>query len=358
MIALGKNARPAPFHEERFRMSTPAPHFDPAGLIEAKGSIDAADLLTLRQGVFRDGVVDRAEAETIFRLDRRCSPKAPVWGEFYVDSLTDYFVWKSQPPKYVDEAGARFLIDNITRDGRIDGKPELELLVNIVHWAESVPEDLIVLMLQAVKDSVLTPDRAAYGQGRNAGVVTAADVALVRRAIYAPAGEGSFTVTRREAEMIFAINNATVASKNDPGWQDLFVKAIANYLMFPRGAPKALPAEAYNRREAWLEERRGVGRLLADIGRNAASLNFAEGWTSWDPFGSRAAAERKAQEDARLHEAMTRESIDEAEARWLLDRIAEDDTVHESEVALLKFIRDNSPNVHPLLQALFRQVKL
>ncbi len=339
-------------------MNTPAPHLDPAAVIEAKGSINAEDLLTLRQSVFRDGVVDRREAEMIFRLDQSCSDKAPVWGEFYVDSLTDYFVWKSKPPKYVDEAGARFLIDNITRDGRIDGKSELELLVNIVHWADSVPEELNVLMLQAVKDSVLTPDQAAYGQGRNAGVVTASDVALVRRAIYAPASEGSYTVTKREAEMIFAINNATVASENDPGWQDLFVKAIANYLMFPRSAPKALSAEEYNRRDAWLEERRGVGRLLADVGRNIASFNVADGWASWDPFGSRAAAERKAQEDARLHESMSRESIDEGEARWLLERIAEDDMVHENEIALLKFIRDNSPNVHPLLQELFRQVKL
>jgi len=165
-------------------------------------------------------------------------------------------------------------------------------------------------------------------------------------------------VTKREAEMIFAINNATVASENDPGWQDLFVKAIANYLMFPRSAPKALSAEEYNRRDAWLEERRGVGRLLADVGRNIASFNVADGWASWDPFGSRAAAERKAQEDARLHESMSRESIDEGEARWLLERIAEDDMVHENEIALLKFIRDNSPNVHPLLQELFRQVKL
>jgi hypothetical protein len=358
MMPRGKTAQFRAFFEWKDRMTKAAVHIDPVDVIEAKGSITADDLLTLRQSVFRDGVVDRAEAETIFRLDRNCIEKAAVWTEFYVDSLTDYFVWKSKPPKYVDDAGARFLIENITHDGRIDGKTELELLVNIVHWADSVPEDVILLMLEAVKDSVLTPDRALYGHGRNAGVVTEGDVRLVRRAIYAPGGEGSYVVTRREAEMIFAINNATVASENDPGWQDLFVKAIANHMMFPRGAPKALSADEYNRRDAWLEERRGVGRLLADVGRNVASLNLAEGWASWDPFGSRAAAERKTAEDARTRDALSRESIDEAEARWLLARIAEDDMVHENEVALLKFIRDNSPSVHPLLQTLFQKTGL
>jgi len=339
-------------------MNTPVPNIDPAAVMEAKGSINADDLLVLRQSVFRDGVVDRQEAETIFRLDTTCSEKAAVWYEFYVDALTDYFVWSATPPKYVSKENARFLIDNITRDGHIDSASEVELLVNIVHWADQVPEDLIVLMLQAVKDSVLTPDQAAYGHGRNAGVVTAADVVLVRRAIYAPGGEGGYTVTRREAEMIFDINNATVASDNDPAWQDLFVKAIANYLMFPRSAPKVLSVDEYNKREDWLEERRGVGRLLADVGRNVASFNVAEGWASWDPFGHRAAEERKAREDAETREALARESIDEAEARWLLQRMSQDDVLHENERALLKFIRDNSPNVHPLLSELFDQIEL
>ena len=334
-------------------MSRPVPNIDPVGVIEAKGSIAADDLLTLRRGVFRDGVVSRSEAEAIFRLDRTCAEKAAVWSEFYVDSLTDYFVWKSEPPKHVDEAGARFLIDNVTVDGRIADKTELELLVNIVHWAESVPESLILLMLQAVKESVLTPFRAPYGRGRNAGTVTATDVQIVRRAIYAPGGGGSYTVTRREAELIFDINDATVGSGNDAGWQDLFVKAIASHLMFPRSAPKPISAEAYNRREAWLEESRGVGRLLAEVGRNAARFNLADGWSSWDPFGTRAAEARKAEEDSRMRDALARESIDQAEARWLLTRIAGDGAVHPNEIALLKFIRANAPSVHPLLEEAF-----
>ena len=339
-------------------MSKPAENLDPVGVIEAKGSISADDLLMLRRSVFKDGVVDRSEADAIFRLDRTCSEKAAVWREFYVDTLTDYFVWKSEPPKYVDEDSAKYLIDQIVHDGHIDGSTELELLVNIVHWAVLVPEDLIVLMLQAIRESVLTPDKALYGQGRNAGVVTAVDVQLVRRAIHAPGSGGSITVTRREADLIFDINNGTVASENDEGWQDVFVKAIANHLMFPRPAPEPISAEDYERREVWLEQSRGVGRMLADVGRNVATLNLAEGWSAWDPFGTRTAAEMKAQEDKEIHEALVRESIDEPEARWLLGRIAEDETVHENERALLKFIRDNSPNVHPLLADLFKQVSL
>lgn len=339
-------------------MNKPAATLDPVGVIEAKGSISSDDLLILRQSVFKDGVVDLSEVDAIFSLDRSCSEKASVWDEFYVDSLTDFFVWKTKPPKYVSEENAAYLIENIAQNGRIDGGTALELLVNIVHWSVSVPEDLIVLMLQAVKDSVLNPDHASYGQGRMPGVVTEIDTQFVRRAIYATGSGGSITVTRREADVIFDINNETIAAENDPGWQDLFVKAIANHLMFPRPAPATLSAEEYGRRDDWLEESRGVGRLLSEVGRNVASLNLSEGWASWDPFGSREAAAQKAADDSRMHEALTRESIDEPEARWLLGRIAEDDTVHENEIALLTFIRDNSPKVHPLLQELFKQVSL
>ena len=326
--------------------------------IESKGSITSDDVLALRQGIFQDGVVSVMEAETIFRLDHACVDKVPIWSEFYVDSLTDFFVWKSDPPKYVSEEQAKFLIEQTTHDGDIDGLTELELLVNIVHWSVSCPDTLVSLVLRAVKDSVLEPDEALYGHGRKPGVVTAADVHLIRRAIYAGGGGGGYTVTQREADLLFDLNNESIAEENHETWQDLFVKATANFLMFPQGAPVAPTAEAYKRREAWLEERRGVGRLLTEVGRNLASFNLAEGWREMDLFGSKDAEEQKAKDDASMREALARESIDEPEARWLLRRIAEDDVIHENERALLSFIRSNSPNVHPLLAELFEQTGL
>ena len=41
----------------------------PVGEIAAKGSISDEDVLRLRREVFRDGVVDRVEAEAVFRLN-------------------------------------------------------------------------------------------------------------------------------------------------------------------------------------------------------------------------------------------------------------------------------------------------
>ena len=326
--------------------------------IEASGAITAQDVLALRQNMFRDGIVDEREAAIIFHLDQHCIDKAPVWKEFYVDSLTDYFVWKSDPAKYVSEEQAKFLLDHIAHDEKVDGLTELELLTNIAHWAISCPEPLIAQLLAAVKESVLKPEEAHFGQNRKPGVITATDVYIIRRAIYGDGSGGGFTVTRREADLIFDLNNETVAAENYEGWWDLFVKAIANHLMYPRGASPIVPPEEIKRREAWLEERRGVGRLLMEVGRNVATFNIAEGWRAMDLFGAGDAAEQKAREDARIKEAFERESIDESEARWLLSRIAEDDIVHENERALLTFIRGNATNVHPLLTEFFTNTGL
>ncbi len=329
---------------------------NPIEEIVAKGAIGAEDVARLRREVFADGVVDRTEAEHVFRLEELCAAKDPAWRAFYVDALTDHFVWRAEPRGYVNDENAQFLIDNIVGDGRVDGVTELELLINIVHRAQSCPDTLVLFVLEAVRDSVLDPDKAVYGHGRRPHVIDPADVEIMRKVIYAGASGGGFTVTRREADLIFDLNDATIAAENAPGWRDLFVKAIANYLMFPSGAPSVPDAEEHRRREAWMEEKRGVGRLLMDVGRILGGLKFDRTWADADPLGARQAGREAERCEARLQEALGRESIDEEEARWLVDRIDEDGVLQRNERDLLAFVRENAPHVHPLLKELFAKV--
>jgi hypothetical protein len=334
----------------------------------ARGSITADDVLQLRRAVFANGVVERAEAEAVFRLDRVCSTKAPEWARFYVDALTDFFVWQTEPRGYVDQDLANFLAGSVLHDEHIDSTSELELLINVVHWAVSCPAGLSLLVLKAVKESVLTPETASYGSNRPPKVISPADVEIMRRAIYAPGSPGGFTVTREEAELMFALSDATADSENAPSWDDLFAKAVANYLMFPRGAPVVPSAEEVKRRERWLQERRGVGALLMDVakesGRSVGQFakmdlsKLGDAYEDVDPFGR--VADRKAQEQeaGRVREALSREAIDEGEANWLIGKINADGMVHENERALLRFIKENSPSIHPALSQILEKAGL
>ncbi len=321
----------------------------------AKGSISAEDILRLRREVFRDGVCDRGEAEAVFELDTACAEKDPAWREFYVDALTDHFVWKADPRKYVNDDKARFLIGHIVKDGRIDQGSELELLINVVHWSESCPASLAVFVLEAVRESILTPETACYGSNRPPAIISPADVEIIRKVIYAGAGGGGFTVDRREADLIFELNDATLEQDNAESWSDLFVKAIANHLMFPRGAPVVPDAAEVKRREAWLAERRGVGDLMKGVGKAVlrADIPVGEAWRELDPLGRQRAKEQREREEAQTREALSRESIDREEAEWLAGRVMADGVLHENERKLLLFIKQYAHHIDPALTELF-----
>jgi len=339
--------------------SRPKPAGDLLMLVAEGGTITAAQILKLRWEVFGDGVVDRAEAEALFDLNDACTLKAPAWNDFFVDSLTDYFVWRQKPRGYLGDDACRFLIERVTRDGRIDGPTEMELLVNIVHWARAVPEDLLVLVLSAVKDSVLSGGGLLFGpKRRRGGVIDRADVEIIARLVYAGGGGGGHTITRREADLLFDLNDATVASENADTWRELFVKAVASHLMFPRGAPKVPGVRESARREAWLKDRRGVGRLLSDMAGELVKCNFAENWAAADIFGTRAKRGEAEREHREQTDAERREAIDVAEAAWLIERIGEDGILHDNEKALLAFIHEHSPVIHPSLVPLFKRAGL
>ena len=274
-----------------------------------------------------------------------------------MEALTDYFVWQAKPRRYVSEESAQFLIENILSDGRINGTTELELLVNVAYWCESCPETLALFALRAVKESVLTPETAVYGSNRPPAVVGPGDIEVIRRTIYAPGSPGGFTVTQREAELMFELNNATIAAENASGWGDLFVKAVANFLMFPRGGPIVPSADEVMSHERWLKERHGVGDLLANIGKSAARLDipFREAWDAVDPTGAAQAERDRAADEARTKEALARESIDADEAEWLIGQINADGVLHENERQLLVFIRENAHHIDPILETYMAQ---
>lgn len=320
------------------------------GLI-GKSSITAEDVLRLRREVWSNGIVGREDAEALFALDHGCDDKDSTFIEFYIEALTDYFVWQADPPKYVSEENAQFLIDNIVKNGRIDSASELMMLANVLYWALSAPAILGEFVLDTVRESVLKPETACYGSNRPPAVIGAGDVEIIHRVIHAPGGPGGLTVSQREAELLFELNNATANEENASGWSDLFAKGVANFLMFPRTAP-VFKAEDERRRDVWLEQRGSTGGFLSGVARSGTHLDipWGEAWKAADLFGTVSAREEREAERARAEDSMSRESIDDSEAKWLIDRLNADGMLDENEQKLLVFIKKNSPDIHPLLR--------
>jgi hypothetical protein len=288
------------------------------------------DVLNLRLAVFDDVTVSQADAEALMALDECMSQPCREWRAFFVEALTDFLVQQEQPRGYVDAGNARWLMTGITRDATV--KPnELELLVRILETATSVPPELQKFTLKQVRHSVL------FGETRD--TVSDHEVEILRRTLFASAGDRSIAITRDEAEILFDIANATQNSNNAASWADFFAKAVVNLLMSAKGYT-APSREVALRRGRWLSDHSKdpvsfTGRILASLSDGLlASYSLMK-------------------EPAPPAETTSGNVMTAADAEWLSARVKKDGILSEIEKIMLERIRAEASNLHPTLQPLF-----
>jgi hypothetical protein len=290
-------------------------------------------------------VVTPDDAEMVFALNDRLEKNAdPSWKPFFVEALTDYIVMQAEPSGYISDENADWLIARIGRSGRVDTECQLELLVKVLERAKLSPVKLVAFALEQVKWGVIRMQGYVGVCHQNEpGVVDKAETELVRRILFAYGGDGNISITRQEAGILFDINDATDETKNDPAWSDLFVKALANFLMSTLGYRVPTRQEALHR-EAWLDEpTAGVGAFMGQM--LAGSLN-----AMWEAFthGSLDGEPRHMNESSGLTISDVPLSTAE-DARWLADRIRRDHVMRANEKALINFLKEKQAFVYPQL---------
>lgn len=309
-----------------------------------KGYVSSADVRQLRQHIYADGLVSPHDANAVFWLNEACPKGDAEWHDFFVEVMTDHFVNQQRPHGYLDEGNADFLARRILRDGRVCSATELELLVSVIEKAAFVPEKIRMLVLEEVRTAVVDGEGLLRGGKRlTPGVIVAAEVELLGRVVHGLASDGNVHVSRAEAELLFDLNDAIVGSEGHSEWRKLFVGAIANHVMAAR--TWQVPSwETAERREAFLDERDGVMGFLARVASSRLSDTLKALKQSAD-----GAAARQRELEARIAGA---EIISHSEAEWLTERIGRDGTLHENERALLRFLHQESPEIHPNLKVL------
>ncbi|WP_442583465.1 hypothetical protein ACSBOB_16520 [Mesorhizobium sp. ASY16-5R] len=318
----------------------------------AKEMISAADVRAMRALVYPDGVVSRAEVEKLFRLNAAAKSVCPEWRDFFVEAATDHLVHQERPEGYVSDENAGWLIKMISQDGVVETLTEVELLVTVLEKAKSSPEKLVAFALEQVASAVIGGAGAlARVEGRRPNVVDQDEVELIRRVLYAFAGDGNVAVTRAEAEILLRINDASIEAENDPAWNDLFVKAMMNFVMFVSGYQTPSREEAL-RHEVFLDSpnvgvggffsRMVSGGLSAILRRDDMPQDTDDAWR-----------DRNAARDVAVRAA---ETVDENEARWLAEHLCKSGNLRENERTLLISLRDSAPSVAPALQPLLDKV--
>ena len=314
--------------------------------ILSRGKINEFDLLGLRRAFYEDGVVTPSEAELLLSLNSRCEQRPADWPAFFIEAMTDYLVYQERPQGYLTATNAQWLLDRISRDGRVAGKIEFDLLLNVMDKARWVPVSLSTFALGQVKQAVVSGS-GPLRQGKSIAACTISDgeVDVLRRILYAFGGDGHVAVTRDEADILFDIDDAISEGEPNPTWTDFFVKAVSNVVMSASGYAVPTREEAM-RQEAALAppemQTSALAFLLAMVRSNLSSVRAA--------YSDQTPEERAlARLEHQRIEIITHEEITEAEAAWLVGRLGRNGRLSPSATALISYLKHESPRIHPLL---------
>lgn len=293
----------------------------------ADRAITAEEILALRGAGWTDGAMAPDEAEALFALNEALAEPTPEWSDFFVEAVGEFVVNGSAPRGYISEDNASWLIAQIDRDGELQGMTELELLVRVLERGVNAPTRLKAYVLEQVERAVLTgsgPTRR--GSGLDAGCISEAEAAILRRVLFAPAGDAPAAVSCNEAELLFRLKDATLGAANAPEWKRMFVQGVANYLQGVASRTAQISRERAAELEAFVAD--DHSSVTGFIGRMARSAPKAFGVA----FGSTEPARD------RLAELRAAEEVTADEQQWLDAHIDADGEIDEYEQALIAFL--------------------
>jgi hypothetical protein len=304
------------------------------------------DLLQLKRVFYEEGVTSAQEAELLITMHRTCKVHHADWPDFFVEAITDYLILQESPRGYLTAANAGWLIDQVSRNGRIDSKTELELVRNVLDKARWAPASLSRFALEQVKHAVVTgAGPLRQGKAIPAGRISESEVDLLRRILYAFGGDGHVAVTRAEADVLFDIDEAVAGAPANPLWTDLFVKAIANVMMSASGYSVPSREEAL-RQDADIEDDETQTSMLFSL----LSMVHANLSSMQDAYYDQTVEERAlARLERQRIEIITHEELAEPDPAWLVGRLGRGGRLTPSEQALVSYLNHESPRVHPAI---------
>ena len=290
------------------------------------GEISETEAHRIVNEIYKDGIVSRQEAESLFRLNDMLSAMDPAWVSRFQEAMKDFLLTREPPEGWITDGEADWLIAQVKNDAHTPSLDELDLLIELLRKADGAPEKLARFTIEAVSDRIIAD-----------GIASLNMVERMRYALYAGAGHGGLWVSQYEAGILFKTNDAIAEADNAPSWNDLFARAVGNHLM-ARAHPDPQNVEGALARERWLQDTSSsTGGFFARMGESFGSGNWFEMITH---NGRKAARARQKAAEAADREA---EKVTEFEHEWLLSGVGADGKVSPAETALIEFLRREAP---------------
>ncbi len=317
--------------------------------VPAAGAISASEALDVRRTIYAHDTLTPADMDLVFRTAQKSAGRdAMEWTNLFSEAVTDYVVHQNDPADYIPQAKADWLVAKLKQKGGIATAEEFAMIVDMMKSALGVPPSLSAFVLHEVETAIVSGRRNPIGGGDHvAGAVTKADVEVLRSVLYAATTGSVGHVTREEAEALFDIAHATAHGTCDPAFDDLFARAVGNYLTAICWHDPTRN-QALNR-ERWLDKRESVLRFLSD--RPAPGQE-----ESWRALMESPLEEEEAQTAAleRRDDAAraASEQITSAEADWVIAHLTRQGPLTSAETRLLEWLGAETSALPSKLRAL------
>ncbi len=302
------------------------------------GYVTVDEVLFLRRSIFADGIVSGSELDALFALGDRAPDGDAEWPQFFAEAAADFYLREEEPQGYMTVGEFQSLKSHITRDGDHASTLEISLLVKLMETAAEIPSEMGAFAGEQIKQSILSKPGGA--------VVDKNDVMLLRRYLFAAGGDGNVAVTRAEAELLFDLNDATDAARNDPAWSEIFIQGVVNHLMAHLGYTAPSREDAF-RHDIWMRDHSGkVGGFF----RRMLSGGFGAVHNAYALKSVTAEHNQK-----RAADAAAAAKVTESEADWLATRIGRNGAFDANERSLIEKMRKLENELPENLKALLNR---
>lgn len=328
----------------------------PAALVASRdeAGIGPEAALQVRRAIYCHDQLTPSDMDLVFGTARKAGRQpCPEWTAVFCDALSDYMVHQNDPADYIPQDKADWLTARLADNGGISSRTEFAMLIDVMTHALGVPASLSAFALNEIKTAIIKGRRDAItGEDHPPGVVTSGDVEALRAVLYAAKTGTPSHVTRDEAEVLFEIAHAT--SRADPAFDDLFARAIGNYLMAVNlHVPDAAEALHF---EKWLDEKDSLASFWSRMFHRApAGESFLKVLESPAQAVEADLARQDADDRTLLSE---RKNITASEADWIIAHLTRDGALSSAERRLLQFLDAQALSIAPPLRALIDQANM
>lgn len=321
------------------------------------GRVEDEDLAAARRFVYSDEIVSPDDIAGLFAIEQARTAHNPGWSSFFREALVDIALNQTPPQGYLSDENADLLIGCVGERKEARSDTALEALADIVAKAREVSPRFSAFVLRQVKTAAIYSDGVdASGDHLRPGAIGAAELRLIQRVLWGAEAGGMLAVSREEAEALFDIADATAGAKNDPAWNELFARAVGNYLL---GATARHPISREAALQAWDRpyESNIVSTLAAVLGGARAGLGAVSKILGEGTFGEEMDYRIAVDELTRARAAEEAAQLQGEKADWLVDRVRRNGVVTGPERSLLEFVQRNASLLTPELRALVDTVE-